>query len=116
MTQKSNAAETADATAGQTAAANPDEEVVTLDYPIRRGSQEVSEITVRKPKSGALRGVSLTDVLQMDVTALTRVLPRITEPALTEAELRDVDPADLVQLGTAVTGFLLPRRLRDTSG
>ena len=87
-------------------------ETVELDSPIQRGKTTVTEIHVRKPKSGALRGVSLSDVLQMDVQALTRVLPRITEPALTEPELRDMDPADLVQLGTVVANFLLPKRMQ----
>lgn len=87
-------------------------ETVELDSPIQRGKTTVSEIQVRKPKSGALRGVSLSDVIQMDVQALTRVLPRITEPALTEPELRDMDPADLFQLGNVVSNFLLPKRLK----
>ncbi|SFU79998.1 phage tail assembly protein [Halomonas korlensis] len=87
-------------------------ETVELDSPITRGKQTVTEIHVRKPKSGALRGVALTDVLQMDVQALTKVLPRITDPALTEPEIRDMDPADLVQLGTVVANFLLPRRMQ----
>ena len=90
-------------------------ETVTLDSSIQRGSQTVTEITVRKPKSGALRGVALTDVLQMDVAALTKVLPRITDPALTEADVRDMDPADLVQLGGVVAGFLLPKSAREAS-
>ena len=113
MTEKTTAAvETTEATAEQEAT-KPNETVVTLDYPLKRGSKEVTEITVRKPRSGALRGVSLTDVLQMEVTALNKVLPRITEPALSEADLRDIDPADLFQLGGAVTGFLLPRKYRE---
>ena len=87
-------------------------ETVELDSPIQRGKTTVSEIQVRKPKSGALRGVSLADVVQMDVQALTKVLPRITEPALTEPELRDMDPADLFQLGNVVANFLLPKRLK----
>ncbi|MBZ9576735.1 phage tail assembly protein [Modicisalibacter sp. MOD 31.J] len=87
-------------------------ETVVLDEPIARGKTSITEIHVRKPKSGALRGVALTDVLQMDVQALTKVLPRITDPALTEAEIRDMDPADLVQLGGVVAGFLLPRSAR----
>lgn len=91
-------------------------ETVTLDTPLQRGKQTVTEVSVRKPKAGALRGVALTDVLQMDVTAITKVLPRITDPALTEAEIRDMDPADLVQLGTAVAGFLLAKRFKDSEG
>ncbi|MGM0535537.1 MAG: phage tail assembly protein [Pseudomonadota bacterium] len=87
-------------------------ESVTLDTPLQRGKTTVTEIQVRKPKSGALRGVSLVDLLQMDVQALTKVLPRITEPALTEPELRDMEPADLVQLGNVVSTFLLPKRLQ----
>lgn len=114
MTEQTAAIESTEPTAVD-AAKSDSETVITLDYPIKRGSKSVSEITVRKPKSGALRGVSLTEVLQMEVTALTKVLPRITEPSLSEAELRDIDPADLFQLGGAVTGFLLPRKFRETS-
>ena len=58
-------------------------ETIELDTPINRGSKSIAKIDIRKPKAGALRGVSLVDVMQMDVTALTKVLPRITEPALT---------------------------------
>ncbi|SDK67573.1 phage tail assembly protein [Billgrantia gudaonensis] len=90
-------------------------ETVELDVPIQRGSQTVTELTIRKPKSGALRGVALTDVLQMDVTALTTVLPRITQPSLSKAEIGDMDPADLVQCGGVVAGFLLPRKAREGS-
>ncbi|MFM9269985.1 phage tail assembly protein [Halomonas elongata] len=90
-------------------------ETITLDEPIQRGKQTVTDVQIRKPRSGALRGVALTDVLQMDVVALTTVLPRLTEPALTEAEVRNMDPADLVQCGSKVAGFLLPRSAREES-
>lgn len=93
--------------------AQPIIEPVTLDEPLQRGNQTVTELQIRKPRSGALRGVALTDVLQMQVDALTKVLPRITEPALTEAEVRNLDPADLVQCGGVVAGFLLPRKARE---
>lgn len=88
-------------------------EQVELDTPLQRGKQTVSTITVRKPLSGALRGVTLMDVMQMDVQALTKVLPRITDPALTEPEIRAMDPADLVQLGSAVSGFLLAKKFKE---
>lgn len=88
-------------------------ETVTLDTPLTRGKQTVTEITLRKPLSGALRGLSLVDIMQMDVSALSKLLPRITEPALTEAEIRTMDPADLVQLGTTVATFLLSKRFKE---
>lgn len=82
---------------------------ITLDTSIKRGDNDIAEIALRKPSAGELRGVTLTDLLQMDVAALTKVLPRISEPALTEVEVARMDPADLVQLGGVVAGFLLPR-------
>jgi len=86
--------------------------IITLDTPIKRGKDEIKEIILRKPNSGALRGASLTDLLQMDVAALERVLPRISEPSLLPQEVAALDPADLFQLGTAVASFLLPRAMR----
>lgn len=82
---------------------------ITLDTPIRRGDTTIERITLRKPKSGELRGISLTDLLQMDVNALCTVLPRISTPMILKQEVGDMDPADLVQIGTMVSGFLLPR-------
>ncbi len=87
-------------------------EKVPLDTPVKRGEEVIKVITLRKPRSGELRGVALTDVLQMDVNALNKVLPRITQPSLSEMEVMNLDPADLVQIGTALSGFLLSRKLR----
>lgn len=84
-------------------------ETITLDTPITRGEKTLSEIVVRKPDSGSLRGTSLNDLLHMDVNALIVVLPRLTSPALTAVEINRMDPADLLQLGGAVAGFLLPK-------
>ncbi|WP_421318826.1 phage tail assembly protein [Aeromonas veronii] len=85
--------------------------VVTLDTTIQRGETTITEISVRKPQSGELRGLNLTDILQMDVNALTKLLPRITNPALTEAEASALDPADLMQLGQEVAAFLVPKKM-----
>lgn len=85
---------------------------ITLDTPIKRGDDTITTVSVRKPAAGELRGVSLTELLQMEVTALTKVLPRITTPTLTEQEVGRMDPADMLQLGTEVSGFLLPNRMK----
>lgn len=82
---------------------------ITLDTPIPRGDTAITTIELRKPAAGELRGCSLTDLLQMDVAALVRVLPRITTPTLTEQDITRMDPADLLQLGTEMSGFLLPK-------
>ncbi len=85
------------------------EKVVELDTPILRGKTEITSITVRKPQSGALRGTRLQALLDMDVNALITVLPRITTPALTTAEINEMDPADLVSLSVEVVTFLLKK-------
>ncbi|CAN7191507.1 phage tail assembly protein [Trinickia sp. LjRoot230] len=85
---------------------------VTLDTPITRGEQTITEIALRKPSAGELRGTSLNALVNLDVDALGKVLPRISSPALTEYDVRELDPADLVQLGVAFADFLLPNRAR----
>lgn len=82
---------------------------ITLETPIKRGDTTITEVTLTKPNAGALRGVALLPMLQMDVNALAMVLPRITSPTLTQPEVLAMDPADLMQFATEVTGFLLPK-------
>lgn len=90
----------------------PVTESVTLDAPIVRGEQTITEVTLRKPMAGELRGVSLIDLMNMDVLALRKVLPRITYPVIAEVEVSRMDPADLVQCGVAVSSFLLSKSAR----
>lgn len=108
--------EAADIAATTTAAAahakGDNLKVITLDVPFKRGEKMVEHITVRRPNVGALRGTSLGSVMMMDVDAIQKVLPRCTEPPLIKSEIDQLDPADLVQLATAVSGFLLTKKLR----
>jgi hypothetical protein len=94
---------------------NPNEAVVTLDKPITRGSNTHESLTLRKPSSGELRGVSLLELMQMDVQALSKVLPRISSPSLTAQEVNAMDPADLLACGVAVSGFLLQKSAKEAS-
>ncbi|MCI3205840.1 MULTISPECIES: phage tail assembly protein [Pandoraea] len=84
-------------------------EVITLDTPLHRGDNTIDQVEVLKPGAGALRGVNLVDLAHMDVSALIKVLPRITTPTLSEQEIARMDIADLMQIGMAVTGFLAPK-------
>ena len=87
-------------------------DAITLDEPLKRGEQTITRLTLRKPMSGELRGVALSDLLNLEVSAIIKVLPRVTAPSLTEPEVARLDPADLVQLGSKVAGFLLPKSLK----
>lgn len=82
---------------------------VTLDTPLVRGEQKIETVEVRKPKSGALRGCSLSALLNLDYGALEILLPRITSPTLTKQDIAELDPSDLTQLGSEVMDFLLPK-------
>ena len=86
-----------------------DNNTVTLDTPIRRGTTSIGSITLRKPNSGELRGVSLVELLQMDVGSLIKVLPRISSPSITAVEVAGMDPADLLALSSKISGFLLQK-------
>lgn len=91
-----------------------DPNVVSLDYPIQRGEQIIDAVKLRKPSAGELRGIKLVDLLQIDVTAVATLLPRITEPTLTVADVNKLDPADLVAIGTHTAGFFVPKAQRES--
>ena len=86
--------------------------VVLLDEPIQRGTTTITQVELGKPMSGELRGVTLTDLLNLDVNALRKVLPRITTPTLTDIEVGRMDPADLLEIGGKVASFLLRKSVK----
>lgn len=82
---------------------------VTLHAPLdRKGADPVETIALSKPTTGALRGLSLMSLMQMEVTALATLLPRITQPALLPEDVAALDPVDLLSLGGEVLGFFMP--------
>ncbi|EPJ4165311.1 phage tail assembly protein [Citrobacter freundii] len=85
------------------------EAIVILDNPLQRGNTSVTEVTVRKPNSGALRGTRLQALLDMDVESMMIVLPRVTTPALSKTEIMLMEPGDLLQLSVELVSFLLPK-------
>lgn len=85
---------------------------IPLDEPITRGDQRIDSIRVRKPGAGELRGLKLTDVVQMDVASMQILLPRITEPTLTGADVASMDPADLLNVAGEVVVFFVGKAER----
>lgn len=87
----------------------------TNDEPIMFGGKVLieagTEIMVRKPGSGELRGLKLTELIQLDVASLETIAPRITTPVIMKGAI--LDPADLMQLGGEVMDFLLPKSAKD---
>ena len=83
---------------------------ITLETPLMRGAQEIAEIELRKPKAGDLRGLSLSGILQMEYSAVAKLLPRISSPALTEADITKMEAADFLQFASATATFFLTRK------
>lgn len=84
-------------------------ETVTLAQPILRGEQVISTITLRKPKAGELRNLNLGELINSDVTAVLKLIPRISDPVLTPHECNELDVADLTEIGGTIRGFFMTR-------
>lgn len=87
-----------------------DTQKITLETPIKRGETEITSLELRKPDAGGLRGCSLRGLLDFQADDIIKVLPRISSPTLTDFEAARLDPADLMQAGGVIAGFLLPKR------
>lgn len=100
-----NQEESQDQTTAQAAPVQDGSATIKLDTPIKRGAKEITEIKLRKPDTGALRGISLAEVLQMNVTTIQTLLPRISEPTLAKHEVAQLDAPDLLNISIEITGF-----------
>ncbi len=109
MTTKTTSAPGAAEASTTQAATDGNARTVTLENPIKRGDTVITSVTVRKPRAGELRGLSLAELLQMKVDALQTLLPRITTPMLHRHDIDNLEPADLVNLGSEVVNFLLTK-------
>ena len=84
---------------------------ITLAAAVKVDGKETREITLRCPKAGEVRGLMLSQVLAMETGAMLRLLSRITQPPLSEAQLGDMTPADFMALaGEAVLFFVSPKQ------
>ncbi|MFY9349011.1 MAG: phage tail assembly protein [Sphingobium sp.] len=78
-----------------------------LEAPIERGDTKIDSIQIRKPKPGECRGLKMQDLATGDTSALIKLLPRVTTPALTEHEVSELmDLADLAECAGIIVDFL----------
>jgi len=95
-----------------------DGDIVTIPLvkPIERTVDEeprpIASLRLRRPDSGAFRGLSLARLGQMETRSLAALLPRISLDPIGEAETMAIDPVDWMRIANEVGDFLLPRRLR----
>ena len=110
-----NNTDTTNATATPAAPAAPANTAatVTLEFPIARGATTITQLHLRKPKAGALRGINLAELLMLRAESVMVLLPRITEPPLLKHEVENMEPVDLIACATEVVNFLAPQATLD---
>ena len=59
---------------------------ITLSGEIEIDGKKLTEINLRTPKSGELRGLSLLELGRISTDELLRLIPRITMPPLTDEQ------------------------------
>ena len=81
---------------------------ITLGEPLKAADgSAITTLTLRKPNVAALRGLQLALVQLQDVSSIAKLLPRITEPALSPDQVDALDPGDFAALANRVSVFFM---------
>lgn len=85
-------------------------EIVKLSKPIKRGDEDITEVLLREPKGGDLRGINLSDLMQMEVSSVGKVLDRISTPMIDPGTFANLPAVDLLNLSVGVVSFFVDTR------
>lgn len=85
-------------------------DTITLETPIQRGETKITEIKLRKPAAGELRGISMRSIIDLSVDSVLLLLPRISDPTLTDVECGRMDPVDIMQAAGVIASFFVPKQ------
>ena len=86
---------------------------VTLNNPLLYGGEENYTFAVRKPMGLDLAGTNMTDVMQQNVTTLSRLLPKISTPVILSKSISTMDMQDIQLIGVAVSIFFTSAKTRE---
>lgn len=78
---------------------------VTLHDPIAYGSGTLSELKLRRPTTGDMRGVKTVLMQDADFGVLLDILPRISLQPLTAQHVASISLPDGMELMTVIAGF-----------
>ena len=85
----------------------PKTATVTLNKPIQRGDQTITEVTLTKPLGGALRGLSIQSLMQCDYNSVRTLVPRIASPQILETDFDAMEADDIAAFTGEVLGFFI---------
>ena len=86
---------------------------IPLDEPIIRGKQTIDSIQIRKPGASELRGLSAVTLSTLEFDAIAKILPRISVPPLTEAEVAQLGADTMLDVSEELASFLSSKRRRE---
>ncbi len=78
---------------------------ITLNFPIKRGEQIIDKISLNEPTLFNLKGLHLSEILQMKTQESATLIARIATPALTADEVQKMDLSDFVNIAVGVTAI-----------
>ncbi|WP_249962227.1 phage tail assembly protein [Histophilus somni] len=77
---------------------------ITLSKPLVMGEKTIDTLEVREPNAGDCRGINLMDLFnKLDTGAYMQLLPRITTPSLTAAQVASLSLMDMAKFVEAVS-------------
>ncbi len=80
---------------------------VNLVRPLQNGTATISSITLTEPTVGHLRGLKLSDVLQMDINSHLTLWSRINAEGLSASQLSDLSMVDVTVLSSKTMLFFV---------
>ncbi|WGE76074.1 phage tail assembly protein [Actinobacillus equuli] len=80
---------------------------VKLKNGIVRGDSRITEITVRKPLTKQLRGVSVIKLTELHADEWALVLPRVTAPKVDKVDFATMPVPDFMKLASAALELML---------
>lgn len=89
---------------------------ITLETPVTRGETIIESFQLRKPTAGELRGLMVGPIVQGNVDALISLLPRISMPPLTTAEVEQMEADDFAAISNEVIGFFMTPSMKAMMG
>lgn len=85
----------------------PKTALVKLQRPIVRGEQTITEVTLREPLGGDMRGLNVQQLNQSDYNAVRTLVPRIATPMLLETDFDAMPAPDIAAFAGEILGFFM---------
>ncbi len=88
---------------------------INLSGELQVGGKPLTEVNLRAPKSGELRGLSLLELGRISTDEVLKLIPRITMPPLTDEQASELSASELMEIGMEISNFLVAPQLKTGS-